>query len=93
MILAAGLLGCVSLLSATAGQAGERFFYRHGVFGFPFIGNAPYSIAAVHRRGLSRDMPATPTRAIDRDLVFPVTVSSLVTVFISGLFVLGDHTY
>jgi uncharacterized membrane protein YfcA len=93
-ILVAGLIGCVSLLYATAGQAGGTAFLAIMAFAaFPAvemratalllnIGAAGYSTWRLHRRG-----------AIDSNLLLPLTVPSLVTAFAGGLLVLAGQTY
>jgi uncharacterized membrane protein YfcA len=94
MLLIAGLVGCVSLLYATAGQAGGTAFLAVMVFAaFPAsemrptalflnIVAAGFATWRLHRRG-----------AVDWGLVLPVTVPSLLAAFIGGLFVLGGHAY
>jgi uncharacterized membrane protein YfcA len=90
----AGLIGCVSLLYATAGQAGGTAFLAVMAFAaFPAsemratalllnIVAAGYATWRLHRRG-----------AIDLKTLLPLTVPSLVTAFLGGLLVLGGHTY
>ena len=94
MLLITGLVGCVSLLYATAGQAGRTAFLAVMAFAaFPAsemrptalllnIVAAGFAAWRLHRR-----------RAIDWGLVWPVTVPSLVTAFAGGLLVLGGRTY
>lgn len=90
----AGLIGCVSLLYATAGQAGGTAFLAVMAFAaFPAaemratalllnIVAAGYATWRLHRRA-----------AVERKLLLPLTAPSLVTAFLGGLFVLGGHTY
>jgi hypothetical protein len=92
--LIAGLIGCVSLLYATAGQAGGTAFLAVMAFAaFPAAEMRPtalllnvvaagYATWRLHRRA-----------AIDRSLLLQVTVPSLVTAFIGGLLVLGGQVY
>jgi uncharacterized membrane protein YfcA len=94
MLLIAGLIGCVSLLYATAGQAGGTAFLAVMAFAaFPEsemrptalllnIVAAGFATWRLHQRGV-----------IDWGLVLPVTVPSMVTAFIGGLFVLGGRAY
>src|SRR5271166_2913678 len=90
----AGLIGCVSLLYATARQAGGTAFLAVMAFAaFPAtemratalllnIVAAGYSTWRLHRRV-----------AIDRKMLLPLTVPSLVAAFLGGLLVLGGHAY
>jgi uncharacterized protein len=92
--LVAGLIGCVSLLYATAGQAGGTAFLAVMAFaGFPAtemratalllnIVAAGYATWRLHRRGI-----------IDGKMLVPLTVPSLVTAFLGGLLVLGAQVY
>jgi uncharacterized membrane protein YfcA len=92
--LVASLIGCVSLLYATAGQAGGTAFLAVMAFaGFPAtemratalllnIVAAGYGTWRLHRRGI-----------IDRKMLLPLTVPSLVTAFLGGLLVLGARVY
>src|SRR5450755_3011026 len=92
--LVAGLISCVSLLYATAGQAGGTAFLAVMAFaGFPAtemratalllnIVAAGYATWRLHRRGV-----------IDRQMLVPLTVPSLVTAFLGGLLVLGAQVY
>ncbi len=93
-LLIAGLIGCVSLLYATAGQAGGTAFLAIMAFAaFPAtemratalllnIVAAGYATWRLHRRA-----------AIDRKMLLPLTVPSLVTAFLGGLVVLGGQIY
>jgi uncharacterized membrane protein YfcA len=93
-LLVAGLIGCVSLLYATAGQAGGTAFLAIMAFAaFPAaemratalalnIVAAGYATWRLHRRG-----------GIDRKMLLPLTLPSLVTAFAGGLLVLGGHIY
>jgi len=90
----AGLIGCVSLLYATAGQAGGTAFLAVMAFAaFPAtemratalllnIIAAGYATWRLHRRA-----------AIDRKMLLPLTVPSLATAFLGGLVVLSGHVY
>jgi uncharacterized membrane protein YfcA len=92
--LIAGLIGCVSLLYATAGQAGGTAFLAVMAFAaFPAaemratalllnIVAAGYATWRLHRRD-----------AIDRKMLLPLTMPSLVTAFLGGLLVLGGQIY
>jgi uncharacterized protein len=92
--LIAGLIGCVSLLYGTAGQAGGTAFLAIMAFAaFPAtemratalllnIVAAGYATWRLHRRAV-----------IDRRMLLPLTVPSLVTAFLGGLLVLGGHAY
>jgi uncharacterized protein len=92
--LIAGLIGCVSLLYATAGQAGGTAFLAVMAFAsFPAaemratalllnIVAAGYATWQLHRRG-----------AIDRTMLLSLAVPSLVTAFLGGLLVLGGQIY
>ena len=93
-LLVAGLIGGVSLLYATAGQAGGTAFLAVMAFAaFPAtdmratalllnIVAAGYATWRLHR-----------TAAIDRKLALPLTVPSLVAAFLGGLLVLGGRVY
>ena len=93
-LLIAGLIGCVSLLYATAGQAGGTAFLAVMAFAaFPAIEMRPtalllnivaagYATWRLHRRA-----------AIDRKMLLQVTVPSLLTAFIGGLIVLKGPVY
>ena len=93
-LIVAGLIGCVSLLYATAGQAGGTAFLAVMAFAaFPAtemratalllnIVAAGYATWRLHRRG-----------AIDRKMLPSLTVPSLVTAFLGGLLVLGEQVY
>jgi uncharacterized protein len=90
-LLVAGLIGCVSLLYATAGQAGGTAFLAIMAFAaFPAtemratalvlnIVAAGYATWRLHHRG-----------AIDRTMLPALTVPSLVTAFLGGLLVLSS---
>jgi hypothetical protein len=92
--LVASLIGCVSLLYATAGQAGGTAFLAIMAFAaFPAIEMratalllnivaAAYATWRLHRRG-----------AIDPKLLLPLTAPSLVTAFAGGLLVLAGQAY
>src|ERR1700728_3316909 len=92
--LVAGLIGCVWLLYGTAGQAGGTAFLAIMAFAaFPAtemratalllnIVAAGYATWRLHRRAV-----------IDRRMLLPLTVPSLVTAFLGGLLVLGGHAY
>jgi uncharacterized protein len=93
-LLVAGLIGCVSLLYATAGQAGGTAFLAVMAFAaFPAtemratalllnIIAAGYTTWRLHRRG-----------AIDRVMLWPLTVPSLLTALVGGILVLGGQSY
>jgi uncharacterized protein len=93
-LLVAGLIGCVSLLYATAGQAGGTAFLAVMAFAaFPAtemratalllnIVAAGYATWRLNRRG-----------AIDRNLLLPLTVPSLLTALVGGILVLGGQSY
>jgi uncharacterized protein len=90
----AALIGFVSLLYATAGQAGGTAFIAVMAFeAFPTtemratalllnIVAAGYATWQLHRRA-----------AIDRKMLLPLTVPSLVAAFFGGLLVLGGDAY
>jgi hypothetical protein len=90
----AALIGFVSLLYATAGQAGGTAFIAVMAFAaFPAtemratalllnIVAAGYATWQVHRRA-----------AIDRKVLLPLTVPSLVAAFLGGLLAIGGHAY
>jgi uncharacterized membrane protein YfcA len=90
----AGLIGCVSLLYATAGQAGGTAFLAVMAFAaFPAaemratalllnIVAAGYATWRLHR-----------SNAIDRHMLLRLTVPSLVTAFLGGLLVLRGQVY
>jgi uncharacterized membrane protein YfcA len=94
MLAVTGLIGCVSLLYATAGQAGGTAFLAVMAFAeFPAaemrgtalmlnIVAAGYATWRLHRRA-----------AIDLKMLLPLTVPSLVTAFLGGLLVLDGHVY
>jgi uncharacterized membrane protein YfcA len=93
-LLTAGVIGCVSLLYATAGQAGGTAFLAVMAFaGFPAIEMRPtalllnivaagYATWRLHRGA-----------AIDQKILLPLTVPSLLTAFLGGLLVLGGRVY
>lgn len=93
-LLIASLIGCVSLLYATAGQAGGTAFLAIMAFAaFPSaemratalalnIVAAGYATWRLHRRG-----------AIDRKMLPRLTIPSLVTAFLGGLLVLEGRVY
>jgi uncharacterized protein len=93
-LLVAVLIGGVSLLYATAGQAGGTAFLAVMAFAaFPAtemratalllnIVAAGYATWRLNRRG-----------AIDRNLLLPLTVPSLLTAFVGGMLVLGGQLY
>jgi uncharacterized protein len=93
-VTVAVLIGCVSVLYATAGQAGGTAFLAVMAFAaFPAsemratalmlnVVAAGYATWRVHRRG-----------AFDRKLLLPLTVPSLVASFLGGLLVLGGQVY
>ena len=90
----AGLMGLVSMLYATAGQAGGTAFLAVMAFAaFPptemratalllNIVAAGYATWQLHRRA-----------AIDRHLLLSLAVPSLLAAFLGGLLVLGGHAY
>jgi uncharacterized membrane protein YfcA len=92
--LVAGLIGCVSLLYATAGQAGGTAFLAIMTFAaFPAsemratalllnIVAAGYASWRLHRKG-----------SIDRKMLLPLTMPSLLAAFLGGLLVLAGQTY
>lgn len=92
--LVAGLIGVVSLLYATAGQAGGTAFLAIMAFAaFPATEMRPtalllnivaagYATWRLHRRA-----------AIDRALLLYVTGPSLVTAFVGGMLALDGHIY
>lgn len=92
--LVAGLIGFVSLLYATAGQAGGTAFLAVMAFAaFPAtemratalllnIIAAGYATWRLHRRGTG-----------DRKMLLSLTVPSLITAFLGGLLVLGGQVY
>lgn len=93
-LLVAGLIACVSLLYATAGQAGGTAFLAIIAFaGFPAaqmrataltlnIVAAGYATWRLHRRG-----------AIDREILLPLTVPSLITALLGGMTILAGQAY
>lgn len=93
-LIVASLIGCVSLLYATAGQAGGTAFLAVMAFAaFPAIEMlatalllnivaAGYATWQLHRRA-----------ATDRKMLLTLTVPSLVAAFVGGLLVLGGHAY
>ena len=93
-LLVAALIGCVSLLYATTGQAGGTAFLAIMAFAaFPAdemrptalllnVVAASYATWRLHRAG-----------AIDHKLLLKVTLPSLVTAFAGGLLVLGAPVY
>ena len=92
--LVAGLIGCVSLLYATAGQAGGTAFLAVMAFAafsatemratalLLNIIAAGYATWRLHRGG-----------TIDRKMLLPLTVPSLLTAFLGGMLVLGGQVY
>jgi len=90
----AGLIGCVSLLYATAGQAGGTAFLAVMAFAaFPAIEMratalvlnivaAAYATWRLHRRAV-----------IDRKTLVTLTAPSLVTAFVGGTLVLAGQAY
>jgi uncharacterized protein len=94
VILIAALIGCVSLLYATAGQAGGTAFLAIMAFAavpadqmrptalLLNVVAASYATWRLHQAG-----------AIDHKLLLKVTLPSLVTAFAGGLLVLGAPVY
>jgi uncharacterized membrane protein YfcA len=94
VLTVAALIGCVSLLYATVGQAGGTAFLAVMAFAeFPAAEMRPtalmlnivaagYATWRLHRRA-----------AIDLKTLVPLTVPSLVTAFLGGLLVLAGHIY
>ncbi len=92
--LVAALIGCVSLLYATAGQAGGTAFVAVMAFAaFPASEMRPtalllnviaagYATWRLHREG-----------AIDRKALLPLTLPSMITAFVGGLLVLDVRGY
>ena len=90
----ASLIGCVSLLYGTVGQAGGTAFLAVMAFAaFPAnemratalllnIVAASYATWRLHRRA-----------ALDRKMLLPLTVPSLLAAFLGGLLVLSGHVY
>jgi uncharacterized membrane protein YfcA len=93
-LIVASLIGGVSLLYATAGQAGGTAFLAVMAFSaFPAIEMratalllnivaAGYATWQLHRRA-----------TIDRKMLLPLMVPSVVAAFLGGLVVLGGHAY
>ena len=93
-LLVAALIGCVSLLYATVGQAGGTAFLAIMAFAaFPAdemhptalllnVVAAGYATCRLHRAS-----------AIDYRMLLKVTIPSLVTAFAGGLLVLGAQVY
>ena len=94
MLTVASLIGCVSLLYATAGQAGGTAFLAVMAFAeFPAAEMRPtalmlnivaagYATWRLHRRA-----------AIDFKILLPLTAPSLAAAFLGGLLVLGGQVY
>jgi uncharacterized membrane protein YfcA len=94
MLTVTGLIGCVSLLYATAGQAGGTAFLAVMAFAeFPAaemratalflnIVAAGYATWRLHRRA-----------ALELKILLPLTVPSLAAAFLGGLLVLRGHVY
>jgi uncharacterized membrane protein YfcA len=94
IILIAVVIACVSLLYATVGQAGGTAFLAVMAFAsFPpgemrptaqllNIVAAGYATWRLHQR-----------MAIDRAMLLPLAIPSLVTAFVGGLLVLGGQVY
>jgi uncharacterized membrane protein YfcA len=94
MLTVTGLIGCVSLLYATAGQAGGTAFLAVMAFAeFPAaemratalllnIVAAGYATWRLHRKA-----------AIDLKILLRLTAPSLLAAFLGGLLVLGGHVY
>lgn len=93
-LLVAGLIGCVSLLYATAGQAGGTAFLAVMAFaGFPTDEMRPtalvlnvlvasYATWRLYRHG-----------AINWTLLWPMAAPSLLAAFVGGMIVLGGPLY
>jgi uncharacterized protein len=93
-LILTGLIGCISLLYATAGQAGGTAFLAVMSFsGLPAAEMRPsalllnviaagYATLWLHRRG-----------AIEWKLLLPILVPSLVTAFLGGLLLLRGDVY
>ncbi len=93
-LLIAGLIACVSLLYATAGQAGGTAFLAVMTFAafteaemrptalFLNVVAAGYATWRLHRSGL-----------IDRQMLWQVTIPSMGSAFVGGLFILGGRVY
>ena len=92
--LVAGLIACVSLLYATAGQAGGTAFLAVMAFAaFPAIEMRPTALLLNIVAASYATWRLHQNAAIDRTLLLPLTLPSLVTAFVGGLLVLGGPVY
>jgi uncharacterized membrane protein YfcA len=90
----AGLIGCVSILYATAGQAGGTAFLAVMVF-------ATFPVVEMRATALLLNIVAAgyatwrlrQRAAIDKKLLVPLTAPSLVAAFLGGLLVLDGRIY
>jgi uncharacterized protein len=94
MLVIAGLVACVSLLYATAGQAGGTAFLAVMAFAaFPASEMRPTALLLNVVAAGFATWRLRQRGAIEWDLILPVTAPSLVTAFVGGLLVLEGRAY
>jgi uncharacterized protein len=93
-LIVAGLMGCVSLLYATAGQAGGTAFLAVMAFaGFPAAEMRPTALLLNIIAAGYATWRLHQSAAIDRRMLVPLIAPSLVTAFVGGTVVLAGRTY
>jgi uncharacterized membrane protein YfcA len=94
MLPVAALIACVSLLYATAGQAGGTAFLAIMAFAaFPSDEMRPTALLLNIVAAGYATWRLQQTGAIDRRMLLQVTIPSLVTAFAGGLLVLDTQVY
>jgi hypothetical protein len=94
VLAVAGLIGCVSLLYATVGQAGGTAFLA--VMAFAEFPAAEMRATALLLNIVAAGYSTWRLRrgaAIDLQKLLPLTLPSLAAAFLGGLIVLGGHIY
>jgi uncharacterized membrane protein YfcA len=92
--LVAALMGCVSLLYATAGQAGGTAFVAVMAFAaFPAAEMRPTALLLNVVAASYATWRLNQNAAIDRKTLLLVTLPSMVAAFVGGLLVLGGKVY
>jgi len=93
-LVLAGVIGCVSLLYSSAGQAGGTAFLAVMTFaGFPSTEMRPTALLLNIVAAGYATLQLYGRSAIDWNLLLPLTVPSLVAAFVGGLLVLNGAVY
>jgi uncharacterized protein len=93
-LVVAGLIGCVSLLYTTAGQAGGTAFLAVMAFAaFPAVEMRPTALLLNIVAAGYATWQLYQRAAIDRRPLVPLIAPSLVTAFVGGMVVLAGRTY